>query len=168
MHLSMIRECLDYQIGYDCLAQARIFQRYRKEFNQIRPHEALEMKTPASVWTHSPRKYPGKLPAIDYESSYERRRVDEQGRFLWNGRMVALTKVLAGETIGVFQVDDDVHEVYFGPVRLGMLDEPTRTFVRAEIADKWARKQAAASEQGADPSRGESQQPAGAGPAVRA
>lgn len=168
MHLSMIRECLDYEIGHDCRAQAKILQRYRNEFNQIRPHEALEMKTPASVWTDSPRRYPAKLPGIDYESSYERRRVDEQGRFLWNGRMVMLTKVLAGETIGVFQVDEDVHEIYFGPVRLGMLDAPTRTFVRAEITEKWARKLAAASEQGADSGRGESQQPAGAGPAVRA
>jgi len=142
MHLSMVRECLDYRIGNDCRAQGRIFQRYREEFNQIRPHEALGMRTPASVWTMSPRRYPPRLPEVEYGGGYVLRRINGKGCFLWQGRPVSLTKVLSGEKIGILQVDDDVHEVYFGPVRLGMLDDPTRSFVRTEMAEKWARKAA--------------------------
>jgi transposase InsO family protein len=144
MHLSLIQDCLDYRIGQNCQAQGRIFRGYQKEFNQVRPHEALGMKTPDSVWTPSPRRYPSKLPVVEYSGEHTTRRVNEHGSFLWKGRQIALTKVLRGEAIGLLQIDDDVHHVCFGPVCLGLLDEPTRTFVRVEVAEKWARKREAA------------------------
>ena len=138
-HLSLIQDCLEYQIGYDLRSQARIFASYREEFNQLRPHEALEMKTPDSVWSPSPRPYPGRVPEMEYGIGYQQRRVNEQGSFPWNGVRVPLSPVLAGEVIGLMEIDDDVYEICFGPVCLGLLDGRSRTFARTEIAEKLAR-----------------------------
>lgn len=139
-HLSLIQDCLDFQIGYDLRAQARIFARYGKEFNQQRPHEALDMRTPDSVWTPSPRPHPARVPEIEYGTGYHLRRVNGQGSFPWHGVRVHLGQVLAGEVVGVMEIDDDVHEVVLGPVPLGLLDGRTRAFVRADAAERPARK----------------------------
>jgi transposase InsO family protein len=45
-----------------CRAQQRKFNCFREEFNQERPHEALDMHTPASCYESSPREMPNKLP----------------------------------------------------------------------------------------------------------
>jgi len=39
--------------------------------NQVRPHEALGMQTPASVYEPSPRAYPERLPEVDYPDTMQ-------------------------------------------------------------------------------------------------
>ena len=43
-------------------AQQRAFHRFRREYNEQRPHEALEMQTPSAVYTPSLRPYPLRVP----------------------------------------------------------------------------------------------------------
>jgi len=43
-------------------AQQQVFDRFREEYNQERPHEALAMATPASVYAPSLRRFPERLP----------------------------------------------------------------------------------------------------------
>lgn len=45
----------------DRRAQQRELDRFRQEYNQVRPHEALEMETPASVYEPSAREYPARV-----------------------------------------------------------------------------------------------------------
>ena len=138
-HLSLIRESLDHRVGHDLAAQARIFARYRVEFNRDRPHQALGMRMPDSIWRPSARPYPSKLSAIEYGAGYQTRIVNNQGCFAWQGARVPVSPVLAGEPVGLREIDDDVYEVQFGPVHLGMLDGRTRRFVNAAKADRIAR-----------------------------
>lgn len=42
-------------------AQQRAFDRFRREYNEERPHEALDMQTPAAVYTPSQRAYPPRV-----------------------------------------------------------------------------------------------------------
>src|SRR5207237_4829632 len=54
-------------------AQQRKFDRFRHEFNSERPHEALDMQTPASLYEPSPRKMPNRLSALEYTDRFEAR-----------------------------------------------------------------------------------------------
>ncbi|MGH8645302.1 MAG: hypothetical protein ACREX4_12895 [Gammaproteobacteria bacterium] len=56
-------------------AQQRRFNTFREEFNHERPHEALAMNTPASLYQPSPRPMPSKLPPLDYPGHFEVRYV---------------------------------------------------------------------------------------------
>ena len=60
-------------------AQQAAFDAFRKRYNQERPHEALEMNTPASVYVPSPRIFPARLPDIEYPGHYQLRRVQIHG-----------------------------------------------------------------------------------------
>ena len=47
-------------------AQQRHFNDFRRTFNHIRPHEALDDATPNSVYRSAPRAYPDVLPPLEY------------------------------------------------------------------------------------------------------
>src|SRR5256885_7950006 len=50
------------------VTQQRAFDQFLKEYNEVRPHEALAQQTPASAYQKSNRPYPKRLPDIDYPS----------------------------------------------------------------------------------------------------
>src|SRR5271165_4301360 len=50
----------------DRRAQQRELGRFRQEYNQVRPHEALGMQTPASVYVPSEREYPRQVAEPEY------------------------------------------------------------------------------------------------------
>ena len=105
------------------------FDRFRQEYNQQRPHEALNFQTPAQHYQPSPRPYPLRLPQIEYPDDMELRSVKSQGDLSWRNRHVYLSETLAGELVGLRQVSDRLWDVYFGPIRLAQLDAETRRLV---------------------------------------
>ena len=117
--------------GHNCRAQQRRFDSFRREYNDLRPHEALGNKTPASVYRASSRPFPRRLPPIEYPGHFEVRKVSENGGIRWkhhfpsgpNHGWVNVSTVLAGEYLGLEEVDDGIWTVYFGPVLIGRFDE---------------------------------------------
>jgi len=55
------------------------FNHFCKEYNEERPHEALQQRTPASQYTRSLREYPNKLPNLQYPEYYEVKKVTSNG-----------------------------------------------------------------------------------------
>ena len=104
-------------------AQQQRFNVFRTEYNEERPHEALDQQTPASRYTHSEREFPTRLQEIDYPSHFEQRLVSRNGGIRWSSRWVNVSHVLGGEYVGLEEVGDDVWDLYFGPLRLGQMDE---------------------------------------------
>jgi putative transposase len=105
------------------LAQQRRFDRFRHEFNFERPHEALDMQTPASQYTASTRAMPEKLPPLEYPDRFEVRYVSANGGIRWNRQWVNVSVTCVGEYVGLEEIDDGVWNVYFGPLKLGRLLE---------------------------------------------
>lgn len=103
------------------------FNRFMEEFNNVRPHEALDQETPASLYTASRREYPSRLPQTEYPDHFEKRLVSRNGGFRWASTRVPITHTLEGEYVGLEEVDDGKWDVYFGHVRLGQMDERTFT-----------------------------------------
>jgi transposase InsO family protein len=109
---------------YSRAAQQRAFNRFRREYNEERPHEALGMRTPAELYTPSKREYTGKEPErFDYPSSFEVRRVQENGNFKWKGSRAFVSETLAGEDIGMEPVGNGIWDIHLGPLRIAMFNE---------------------------------------------
>jgi transposase InsO family protein len=106
-------------------AQQRRFDAWRREFNELRPHEALGDATPASVYAASPRPYSGRLAALEYPGHDEVRRVSHNGGIRWHSTWVNVSETLGGEVIGLVAIDDGEWDVHFGPLRLGRFHERT-------------------------------------------
>ena len=109
--------------------QQRTFDRFRRLYNEERPHEALGQKPPWSVYAASPRQYPVPLRAPDYPSDFLVRAVRPNGSMKWRGVDLYLAETLAGEHVGIQAIADDRWQVFFADVPLGVLDG--RRFHRA-------------------------------------
>jgi transposase InsO family protein len=113
----------------DRRAQQRQLQRFRQEYNEVRPHEALGMQTPASMYVPSQREYPRETPQVDYPETMKVCPVKSHGHFRWKQREVFLSEVLWGERIGLLPVDDRWFTIYFAHVPLASFDSRLRQVV---------------------------------------
>ena len=103
-------------------AQQRAFDRFREEYNQVRPHEALGQKVPASFYQPSNRPYPRRLPQIEYPEHFDVQRVYPNGMISFERSQWYISNCLSSEFVGLEEVDDDRWKVYFGQIELGILD----------------------------------------------
>lgn len=101
------------------LVQQKSLDLFRREYNEIRPHEALLQKTPKSHYVLSPRAFPAELPEVKYPDGFEIRRVGLQGQVKFQGELLRLGSVLSRELVGFSEVGDQEWDAYFGPVKLG-------------------------------------------------
>jgi len=103
-------------------AQQEAFDRFRREFNEQRPHEALDQQTPASCYQSSPRPYPDCVPQPEYDSHMKPRKVYPDGTFFWKGKQIFISKTLGGEVIGMTPIDDRYWDVHFVKFPLARFD----------------------------------------------
>ena len=89
----------------------------------MRPHEGIELKTPASMYEPSTRLLPKEIPDLVYPAHFETRLVSRNSGIRWNSRWVAVSHTCAGLHVGLEQVDHGLWDVYLGPVKLGRLLE---------------------------------------------
>jgi hypothetical protein len=106
--------------------QQEAFDRFRREFNEERPHEALQQRTPASVYEPSPRAYPARLEAVEYPEGWAVRMIQQQGQFYWKGADVFLGSALYGERVGLEPLDERYWTVRFVTTALGVFDSYRR------------------------------------------
>jgi len=102
------------------------FDVFRDEYNDVRPHEALEDATPASLYERSPRPYPNTPPPMEYPPHFEVRLVSANGGIRWHNGWVNVSHVLAGEDVGFEEIDDGEWDLYFGRMKIGRFHERLR------------------------------------------
>jgi transposase InsO family protein len=102
-------------------AQQKRYNGFRREYNEIRPHEALSGLSPADLYRPSWRPLTAEAPGLDYPAHYERRQVRPDGAIKWRGNYVFISELLAREPVGLVEIEDDVWELYFTSLRLGTL-----------------------------------------------
>jgi len=79
---------------------------FRLEHNYIRPHEALDMQTPASRWQPSPRPYNPNPAAWEYPEGAWTLKVDCHGTIDIKDQGYRIAKTLAGERVRIQPVED--------------------------------------------------------------
>jgi transposase InsO family protein len=95
------------------------FDRWRRTFNDERPHESLANARPAERYTPSLRPLPRRLPPLPYPAHCELRRVAANGHVKWRGTRLFLSSVLAGQEVAFTERADDEWTLAFGPLTLG-------------------------------------------------
>jgi len=99
--------------GSSMRGQQRKFDRFRKEFNEERPHEALEMKRPSWVYERSQRSMPEKIETYEYPGHFLVRRVSRGGTIRMFHNQVFVSNTLQEDYVGLEEVDDGVYDLFF-------------------------------------------------------
>ena len=123
MHLTLKTEATRPAAANVLQQQAR-FDTFVHRFNHERPHQALDMATPASRYTASPRPYRG-VDELDYPLHDWTAIITTCGRICYQRRKINVSQVFAGQKVGVKQTDEHIWLVSFMHYDLGYFDDET-------------------------------------------
>lgn len=122
-HRTLQAELLDQEHFADRAACQQGFVRFRRDYNEVRPHEALAMEVPASRYQSSPRPMPQRVRIVHYAAGEVVRRVQQGGRLSFRGRTYRVPKAFRGCDVALrpTQLNGELG-VYFGRHRIGTID----------------------------------------------
>lgn len=98
-HRTMKQELLNHTQIADIEDAQRKFCVWRDKYNNVRPHEALGMKTPGEIYEASQRKYKETIDKFEYGGEHHVLKVNNWGYVRFNGWQVYLSETMANQNI---------------------------------------------------------------------
>lgn len=123
MHLTLKKEAT-HPAAKNFLQQQQRFDRFIECYNRERPHQALNMMYPAELYKLSSRPYNG-LSDLEYPFHDRTLMVTSCGRICIGRRKINLSRVFAGQKVGVREVSENIWLVSFMHYDLGFFDHET-------------------------------------------
>lgn len=122
MHRDMAED-LEAAAALNPKAQQEACERWRNEFNNYRPHEALGMKRPAQVYRRSAVHYDRNKPIdVDYPARFRVFTVSRVGMIKMRKRNIFISHALRGQRVGLAYEGRNQYAVWFAAKKLGVLD----------------------------------------------
>ena len=118
----------------DLLQAQTVFDAYRAEFNQERPHAALGYDVPDRHYTPSPRPLPGSWGEPEYDAGLTLRRVNSKGYLSIQGRRYYLSEAMIGKYVELRFRPDNMVDLCYGPFRIASIDLSERLFRSRKIS----------------------------------
>lgn len=129
MHETLKLECCKPPAETIAAQQAR-FDAFRQVYNEERPHQALELRPPASSYRPSTRPYRrAELEDLLLPDGAAIRRVRSNGEIKWRGSKLFISEALIGEAVAITETELG-HDVHFGPILLGHLHGGQERLIR--------------------------------------
>ena len=123
MHRDLKASCA-LPSSYDLMSQQRKLNSFVREYNQVRPHEALGMETPASVHVRSKIPFPERIIEYVYPSHMKVMNVTQSGSIRWESyNWVYLTRALIGKRVAAEEIGNGIWKVFYRNVFLGYFNE---------------------------------------------
>jgi len=120
MHLTLKKEAT-HPAAKNFLQQQARFDRFIECYNHERPHQALNMMYPAELYKLSARPYAG-LGDLEYPFHDRTLMVTSCGRICIGARKINLSRVFAGQRVGVREISENIWLVSFMHYDLGFFD----------------------------------------------
>ena len=98
-HRTMKSELLNHTSFANCSEADKALNEWRLKYNNVRPHQALNMKCPADVYTPSKRVYFDKVSKYDYDGTNHIIKVNSWGYARFDKWQVYLSETMSGEYI---------------------------------------------------------------------
>ena len=115
-------ECTDPP-AQNLRGQQRKLNHFVNEYNHIRPHEALKMKTPAELYQPSERLFPNRIEPWIYEDDLVPRRINKTGGIRWGAKhWVYVSSSLIGKDVGIQEIGNGIWRMFYRNIFLGYFD----------------------------------------------
>lgn len=122
-HRTLKTEAIGNRFFYSLDDCQRKFDDFRYIYNFKRPHQSLNMETPASLYQESEKEFPKQLEAIEYSSSDEVRKVQQNGEIYFKGYEVKVGSAFFGQPVAVrHTLDDGIYNVYYCHQKIKQFD----------------------------------------------
>lgn len=145
MHRDLKAYCC-HPVSKDLRSQNRLLNKFKRFYNEERPHEELGDECPVDVYKSSSRSYVDKVKPYDYGSGVEKYRVSKNGAIRWGGEeWISVSQCLSEKEVGLKRIGELSYEVFYRDQNLGFFElspnvEPGRYYRIISDRDMPARK----------------------------
>jgi len=113
-HRTLKQELINYEQFRDYVQCQHRFDMWREKYNCIRPHEAINFKTPAELYSPSNKAYPEKTDPYQYNLSDIKRKVQDRGVISFKNKEIKVGKAFVSEYVALRKsTEDNIYEIYF-------------------------------------------------------
>ena len=120
VHKSLLVEALD-ELRHSTQPADVVLEKWRRQFNEIRPHEGIGLVPPDTLWQPSPRQMPSRIEEFTYPGWMLVRKVRTDGAIRLEGNYLFLSEVLRGEVVGLEPLAEGGHLLHVGPVAVAQI-----------------------------------------------
>lgn len=135
-HRTLKDEVLKREVFYDMESAQRRFDAWRYEYNYERPHDALNLATPASRYRVSARKMPEVLQEPEYEPGCNLRKVNYKGYISIQSHRYYLSEAFIGKMIEISPMRGDEIGLFYGNYRVAKIDLDEQIFTSRRIYER--------------------------------
>lgn len=113
-HKTLKQELIGHEQFHDHVHCQRRFDWWRNKYNCLRPHEAIDFKTPSDLYTHSIKQYPEKMEPYEYNWSDIKRKVQDKGVISFRNKEFKVGKAFVGDYVVLREsIIKNTYEIYF-------------------------------------------------------
>lgn len=128
------RERLNFYTPANLEDAQRCREEYKAFYNNIRPHESLDMEVPAKKYKHSKIEYTEQIVPWEYESSAKIRKIKSSGYLTFGGQGYFLSEGLGEKEVALFPTETDgVFNIVFRQFRVAKLNLNTNTIISRRV-----------------------------------
>jgi transposase InsO family protein len=129
MHRTLKSDALN-PVARNLKEQQKQFDTFRHDYNNYRPHEALNDQPPSDYYKRSDRPYVEHPHPPEYGYEYKIRHVRQSGDIKFNGQLFFITQSLFGEPVGLKEIADGLWQLQYSFYVLGSVDLRKNEIIR--------------------------------------
>jgi transposase InsO family protein len=113
-HRTLKQELIDYEQFRNLEHCQERFNKWRDKYNCIRPHEAINFKTPAELYSPSNKYYPERIIPYEYKITDIKRKVCDKGLISFKNKEIKVGKAFRNEYVALRESQmENTFEIYF-------------------------------------------------------
>ena len=129
MHRTLKKDALNPK-ARNYKEQQKLFDIFRHDYNNYRPHESLNDQMPSDYYKKSNRLYVDRPHPPEYGYDYIVRQVRQSGDIKLEGQMFYITESLAGQPVGLKEISDGIWQLQYSFYVLGSVDLRKNRIIR--------------------------------------
>jgi len=132
-HGTLKRELLSRVEIFDLPSAQKEFDAFRKEYNEIRPHYALNYAVPADRYEKSKREMPENIYEWEYECGVEVKKV-QNSYIEFRGNKFFFSEGFKGKNVGlIYSPKDDILEIVYRNFTVSQINMKEMCFISKKI-----------------------------------
>ena len=133
-HRTMKNELLKRETFIDLADADKHLSEWRIKYNEVRPHEAINMRCPADVYQPSERQYPDKIMPYEYSGMYRIITVNYKGYLRFDGKVFYLSETMTGSPIELRPAEGTCVDLCYRNYKIGEIDMATEQLLNRRIS----------------------------------
>ena len=130
----MKNELLKRTAFFDLADADKHLKEWRTKYNEVRPHEAIDMRCPADVYIPSERKYPDTIKSYEYSGVYRILKVNYKGYLRFESKVFYLSESMVGAELELRAEGADFAALCYRNYKIAELDLRTEQLLNRRIS----------------------------------